>query len=393
MFDEGDEKVVDFVKPLMKHCLAACQKASNLKDSLAAVEITPVMSMTKSFKRFWNNGVTLPSQRRQKKKRNAGSKNFDHVDYYKQGWEDGERHQSQGSKQQSKAESERIRHTKIQLCAFAGLDSIDDLPEIWDKLLVLKAEDYIYARALITKAIIETANVSGIEINKFFLTEQVVKDLLKGLLAPGEVADFNTLERGLSIVAFLKRSQPEISNLKREEEAREESVHTRTYNQAWQGKKKAPRVPPDTFHHTVSLLGTYAMAIKALLTGGCDYFEQVMNLRRTLKGMENKEAVLSAETYRVLVWNVAEDGCQFFSTIVTEDDYTSKGLPDDIAPFSDLRPTITNLRRTLPIKPATFPREWEESGDSSRQRQGVNYGRDGAGGQGGGANRLGRGRG
>ena len=152
-------------------------------------------------------------------------------------------------------------------------------------------------------------------------------------------------------------------------------------------------MPPNSFHHTVSLLGTYAMAIKALLTESCDYFIQVMHLRRTLKGMENKEDVLSAETYRVLIWNVAKDGCQFFSTTVTEDDYTPRGLPDEIAPRSDLRPTITNLRRTLPIKPATFPREWEESWGSSRQRQGVNYGRDGAGGRGGGANRLGQGRG
>ena len=135
------------------------------------------------------------------------------------------------------------------------------------------------------------------------------------------------------------------------------------------------------------------MALKALLTNNCDYFLQVMKLRRTLKGMENKENVLTAETYKVIIWKVAEDGCQFFSTIVTEDDYTPEGLPAEIAPQSDLRPTIVNLRQTLPIKPATFPREWEESFGSLGHQQGRNYGQDGQGGRGGGANRLGQGQG
>ena len=51
---------------------------------------------------------------------------------------------------------------------------------------------------------------------------------MKGCLLLGYVANHNTMESGLSVVAFLKRTNDEILETERDETSRAESVHTRT---------------------------------------------------------------------------------------------------------------------------------------------------------------------
>ena len=70
--------------------------------------------------------------------------------------------------------------------------------------------------------------------------------------------------------------------------------------------------------------------------------------------MERAE-VLSTTTYVVLIWTMLEDGCQFFSTIISRDDFEGDKLMADAKPKADLLNTCRMLRKTLPIKPVTFP--------------------------------------
>ena len=297
---------------------------------------------------------------------------FAEVEYYKQGLKDGASRQPQGDREKSKEESSHRKFQLMQLCAYAGVACPDELPEIWMELLTLKPEQYEYARLLITRAIIKTALESGIEISKFYLDEQVVKDIMKVILSQGPDADFDNIETGMSIVAFMKRTTGEIRGMRVDEIAREESKGTRTEGQSKQNQKKKPRTPPATLDSTLKLLATYGMSLKSLFSNKCSHFQEVMRLRSILASLEGKEEYLTGDTFAVIVWTVIEDACQFFATTVCEDDFGQNGLDEEARPESDLRETSRNLRKLLPVKPANFPWQWEgnKTGahDSSRGR-------------------------
>ena len=190
---------------------------------------------------------------------------------------------------------------------------------------------------------------------------------MKGCLLLGYVANHNTMESGLSVVAFLKRTNDEIFEMKQDETSRAESVQTRTQRESKRNQKKKPRTSPTTFDETLKLMATYVMAIKALFGNYCTHFRQVMTPRKSLSALEERVEVLSATTYAVLIRAMLEDGCQFFSTIVSRDDFNGDVLATDAKPEADLFDTCRMLRITLPIKPATFPVQWDSRVNSERQ--------------------------
>ena len=118
-----------------------------------------------------------------------------------------------------------------------------------------------------------------------FLEEKVVKDIMKRCLSPKHVANPNNMESGLSVVAFLKRTNDEIIEMKQDETSRAESIQTCNQWEFKQNQRKKPRTPPTTFDETLGLMATYVMAIKALFGKCCSHFEQVIKLRKTLSAL------------------------------------------------------------------------------------------------------------
>ena len=144
-------------------------------------------------------------------------------------------------------------------------------------------------------------------------------------------------------------------------------MQTHTQQESKRNQKKKPQRPSTTFDETLKLMATYVMAIKDLFGKYCSHFKQAIKLRKTFSALEERVEVLFTTNYAVLVWAMLEDGCQLFSTIVSRDDFEGNKLMADAKPEADLLNTRRMLRKTIPIKLATFPVQWESPVNSERQ--------------------------
>ena len=156
----------------------------------------------------------------------------------------------------------------------------------------------------------------------------------------------------------MEKSPDEVTKLKRESKAQEESNHTRTLSEARsKNKRNTPRDPPATIHHMKELLATYCMFLRALFTQDCQHFKTVWAVRRVLLRLTPKASKIPEETMRVLTWCIIDDSRQFFSAMIDEDGWDEASAVD--MPASLLVHRTAQLRLLLPFMPADFPDEWK----------------------------------
>ena len=246
--------------------------------------------------------------------------------------------------------------------AWSGQTSKDDINELWVDLA--EVTDISRARQLITKAVMKAARDFKCEISPIFLSDQTVKDIMKLNLSPSPVAEFHSLNEGITILEFLEKTPEEVIRLKRESEAQEDSSHTRTLSESRKMKRNHPKSPPTSIYHMKELLATYAMFLQALFTKDCQHYKTVWEARRTLLALTNKVSKLSEETWSILTWCIIDDARQFFSAVVDQSDFDENGRADNL-PTSLLVYHTTQLRMLQPFMPHDFPDQWRAT---TRQR-------------------------
>ena len=155
----------------------------------------------------------------------------------------------------------------VQLMAWSGQTSIQDVEPVWEKLA--ETTDPTRARTIITKAIERVAKDQHVNLPLIFLSDQIVKDIMKLRLLPTLVADYYLLMEGIAILEFMEKTPEEVTRMKRNTENRDATTNTRTLTEAKRNRAKAPKEPPTNMPHMKEVLTTYAMFLRALFTDDC----------------------------------------------------------------------------------------------------------------------------
>ena len=370
-FGSGEnEEELAFFQPVLNFCLLACQGKCN--QSFVAI-LDPSKDCTKWMAKRLNDTLGKKRSTRMPKQRSPLARPS--VRSSRDTYEEGRRAGEADAQKSTTAPKKLKSWQKHQLMAWSGQTSKDDVAPLWDDLAELGTTDLVRARQLITKAISKAAKEFNCEISPVFLSDQIVKDILKLNLAPTQEAEFYALNEGITILEFMEKSPDEVTKLKRESKAQEESHHTRTLSEARsKNKKNTPRDPPTTIHHMKELLATYCMFLRALFTSDCQHYKTVWAVRRVLLKLTPKASKIPEETMRVLTWCIIDDSRQFFSAMIDEDDWDAADVVD--MPTSLLVYHTAQLRLLLPFMPADFPDEWKPRA----QRQRLEDHRSGGGG-------------
>ena len=118
---------------------------------------------------------------------------------------------------------------------------------------------------ILERAISNTESHQGLEISKFYLTDDTLKDVIKLDLTPGgELAVFLNLQRGMCIPNTLPTSANQVSEWQRMETHYRETKHTRTFAYASKGHKKEPQKTADTYDMLRKNITTYTMFLVAM---------------------------------------------------------------------------------------------------------------------------------
>ena len=110
--------------------------------------------------------------------------------------------------------------------ACSGQTAVDGVDTVWDKLATIT--DVSWARTTIINAIKEMAKVQKVDILPIFLSDQIVKDILKVRLLPTPVTDYHSLMEGITIFKFLQKERAtkrmnEWRKMKKDEDERRSS--------------------------------------------------------------------------------------------------------------------------------------------------------------------------
>ena len=357
---DDDNAELAFFQPVLDFCLMACQGKCN--QSFAAV-LDPSKDCTRWMTKRLHDTLG-------KRKLRGGAKKLlatpsPSVRASRDTYEEGRKAGEADTQKSATAPKKLKGWQKHQLMAWSGQTSKDDVAPLWDDLAELGSTELVRARQLITKAITKEAKDLKCEISPVFLSDQIIKDILKLNLAPTQEAEFYALNEGITILEFMEKSPDEVIKLKRESRAQEESNHTRTLSEArHKNKRNAPRDPPATIHHMKELLATYCMFVRALFTKDCQHYKTVWAVRRVLIRLTPKASKIPEETMRVLTWCILDDSRQFFSAMVDEDDWDDTDAVD--MPASLLVHHTVQLRLLLPFMPADFPEEWKPRAQQRR---------------------------
>ena len=354
---DGDE-VKKYFQPVLNFCMMACQGKCNQQFNAVLDPSEDCRRwMTKRLEDTLGKGEAAKGRQRPPRAAPMAS-----VRASRNVYEDGRRAGEAAAQKITTAPKRLKSWQRIQLMAWSGQTSKDDINELWVDLAEIT--EISRARQLITKAVMKAAKDFKCEISPIFLSDQTVKDIMKLNLSPSPVAEFHSLNEGITILEFLEKTPEEVIRLKRESAAQEDSSHTRTLSKSRKMKRNPPKSPPRSIYHMKELLATYAMFLRALFTKDCQHYKTVWEARRTLLALTTKVSKLAEETWSVLTWCIIDDARQFFSAVVDQSDFDEDGKAENL-PTSQLVYHTTQLRMLQPFMPHDFPDQWRAT---TRQR-------------------------
>ena len=201
----------------------------------------------------------------------------------------------------------------------------------------------------------------GYEINKIYLTNQALEDLVKLNAGHMEaVPHFKTCERGVSIMNCLRRSKEELTEAQRRDKAADDSAGTRGFAEALDLSSSDPRPPPDTLDKFKKAVATLAAKLWALFSEECALYKDVLTLRETLDldevGELEDDGHYTPAKIRQYVWAVKYYTRTYFNQTRTPEYFAGRG--PFTFPVSRLNLILAEVSSAQPIILPNFPSKW-----------------------------------
>ena len=286
--------------------------------------------------------------------------------------------------------------SEVQIAALQGwchARYIHQIPKVWTELQ--STTDVADMRRFIDSAWEESRkalNIGEGECNIYYLNELQVKEFKQLKFAPGgPVLVWDYLMKGMSILLMSMYSAQAQLNSAEQDRIYDETVNTRTEEQAARRTKKEPREPPRTWHTLKSLVNTYAIMLHALFSHRCPHFESVWAIRDVLVSMRERTSVFTAYRCKLIVTHIMKDSKRYFSVhLMPKDlDFDWSQVNQQVQwPLSHLAEVAKHifLQTFAALEIADMPAKWMESGDNSNSKrkandQGGRSGSDAGGGQ------------
>ena len=111
-------------------------------------------------------------------------------------------------------------------------------PLIWKKIVENSTKMEDLRRIIKQQAVADTASRQGLEISTFYLTDDMLKDIVRMDLAPGGgLPVFSNLQCGMCILHTLPTSAGQVSEFQQIEESYRKTKNTRTFADTKEGTR------------------------------------------------------------------------------------------------------------------------------------------------------------
>ena len=289
---------------------------------------------------------------------------------------------------------------KATLMGFCHVHKFRDVPNVWMRILNKRPET---ARKIVMELMAEAAFNKRFTIEQtFFIEEKNMKDMQKLRFNVGPVATYSSANDGLTPLICRVRSAAEQAFLVKKEAAMEETVKTRTLEQALEKPKYGPKFPGN-FHDLKTMVDTFTIMIWVLFGEWSPLYTQLRQVSDLLGERQVQmvaRAYSKASCYRIM-WSIYEEVRRFFDQGLLADAFLSPNrvnFPEAYinAFLNDIRVGNTMMRLSYPSELRKIENDREGGGDGGgvggNQTIGGSGGR-GGGGRGGRGGRGGGGRG
>ena len=165
-----------------------------------------------------------------------------------------------------------------------------------------------------------------------FWATDFLKDIREGKLAPADRANYLTCERGLGMTNLMPYTPEEMARMKRQQELKQETQHTLTYQDAKKFVTNA-RLPPLTYENLMLLLATYAKFLEMLFVPqkvGVAYnrnshLDGVNAVRMQIFANAGEKEKMPMLYWAMIAWKVIDDQCKHFSECMSMQALGTKG--------------------------------------------------------------------
>lgn len=377
---DKSEAVQTIVEPLANFAKAATLKPSNSSNSAMACNFQPVTLPSKAMKARMAQRLNETLGPRPPKQPQGTPPIFpgtaaplahqvaretvaamaiqrDGSDMYLKGVEHAMRlnHQTESDDVFSK------RFSKVQRASIMGLcreRRWTDVPAIWKEIEGTKSEADL--RKVLSKYWLEYRVDLNVQFYDMFWSDEMLKAIRTVDFVESDMATFLTSESGLSLLQLMPRTQQEKSEYLLQKKRLAQSKGTLTYADA-KNLEKMPRLPPNTWESTYTLLTTWCIFLKMLFGGANGHVQGVDSVRGQLMQLGKLQHAVDATYYANVIWAVLDDACKHFSEYISMDDFKDPRACI-LWPQTNLHAFAnTTMASGQPIHLMSFPAEWTDA--------------------------------
>ena len=251
------------------------------------------------------------------------------------------------------------------LMGFSNVKQKGDLQLVWRELQTSK--NHNTARRQVRKKMEQFSVAMNVAIDKTcYFDKKVVMDWMEGTASPGgSDPTLEWAERGICILQCCHRDKHSIEKAKKKDIAMEQSEGNQNYQQALDLTGTKARAPPRTYAELKLAVGTFAAYLWVFWGDECPLYNNVLTLHEILdsKGVQNIKNRISPTKCRKILWAVHHDTIEFYSDEMDPNDFaTAKDANEEPAyPRSNLHAIFPEVRYGNAPERGTFPVEWEYS--------------------------------
>ena len=280
------------------------------------------------------------------------------------------------------ASSDKAALSPLQISALKGYCNTmfeHGIPEVWTKMGTTNEVEEL--RRYIDDAWEESRKALGIdegECNKFFLDDQTIKEWKKGNFAPGgAVLVWEHLMKGMSLLLMMPTSARTQLKIKEQQGVYQDTINTRTEEQAARMNKKAVRQPPRDWSELKYLVNTYAVMLRALYGALCPHFKSVWVMRGVIVKLKEQKSHFNDYACRLLTAHILKDSRFFFSVQLMPKHFEGATQKHEVlwpeSFLADAARQVFGLRfNTLEI--ADMPYNWRDNKSDGIKRQATEQG-------------------
>ncbi len=200
-----------------------------------------------------------------------------------------------------------------------------------------------------------------------FLKKKTIDSIISLRFNPGGcVAQYATVEQGISILAFQARSTQEMETLKAQELAEEKTVGTRSCKESLKLTQTMVRAIALTYQDAKLNIATFCAFLWTLFGDKCDYYKELLKVLRVL---ESADVYAMRESYttevcRRIIWAVLHEGHHFFDKKLLSMAFMSGRMVDYPICLLNILDKVHNAEL---IQRSTYPQAWLTNGERLRQ--------------------------